>query len=82
MHEMLTVADVRGVCQSVCLSVTRLKSAAASAVYATCRVRGSFVAAFTKCLWPLVGYNNHLPHDCKALYGLMCAVKILPTHSS
>jgi len=42
MHEMLTiVTDARGVCLSVCLSVTRLKSAAARAVYAAaCRVRG------------------------------------------
>jgi len=38
---MLTIlTDVRGVCQSVCLSVTWLKSAAARAVYATYRVRG------------------------------------------
>jgi len=37
MHEMLTiVTDVRG----VCLSVTRLKSAAARAAYAACSVRG------------------------------------------
>jgi len=45
MHEMLTIlTDVRGVCLSVylsvCLSVTRLKSAEARAVYAACRVRG------------------------------------------
>jgi len=41
MHEMQTiVTDVRGVCQFVSLSVTRLKSAAARAVYAACRVRG------------------------------------------
>jgi len=41
MHEMPTVlTDVRGVCLSVRLSVTRLKSAAARAVYAACRVRG------------------------------------------
>jgi len=38
---MLTIlTDVRGVCQPVSLSVTRLKSAAARAVYAPCRVRG------------------------------------------
>jgi len=50
MHEMLTiVADVRGVCLSVCLSVTRLKSAAARAVYAACRVHGVI-----RRLWPLV----------------------------
>jgi len=37
MHDMLTIlTDVRG----VSLSVTRLKSAAARAVYAACRVRG------------------------------------------
>jgi len=36
MHEMQTIVnDVRG----VCLSVTRLKSAAARAEYAVCRVR-------------------------------------------
>jgi len=41
MHEMLTiVTDVRGVCLSVCLSVMRLKSAAAHAVYVACCVRG------------------------------------------
>jgi len=52
MHEMLTVVtNVRGVCLSVSLSVTRLKSAMAHAVYAVCT--GSFSAAFTKCLWPL-----------------------------
>jgi len=39
MHEMLTiVTDVRGVCQSDSLSVTRLQSAAARAVYAACCV--------------------------------------------
>jgi len=38
---MLTIlTDVRVVCLSVCLSVTRLKSAAVRAVYAACRVRG------------------------------------------
>jgi len=37
MHETQTIlSDVRGVCQSVRLSVTRLKSAAARAVYAAC----------------------------------------------
>jgi len=42
MHEMHNIlTDVRGVSQSVCLSVTRLKSAAARAVCA-----GSFGAAF------------------------------------
>jgi len=52
MHDMLTVlTDVRG----VCLSVTRLKSAAACAVYVACYVcAGSFGATFAKCLWPLV----------------------------
>jgi len=41
MHEMLTIlTDVRGVCLSVCLSVTRFESAAARAVYASCRVLG------------------------------------------
>jgi len=41
MHEMLTIlTDVRGVCLSVSLSVTRLKLAAVRAVYAACRVRG------------------------------------------
>jgi len=51
MHEMLTIlTDVGGVCQSVCLSVTRLKSAAARAVYAARRVRGSFGVAFVKLL--------------------------------
>jgi len=48
MHEMLTiVTDVRGVCQSVCQFVLRLKSAAARTVYAARRVcAGSFGAAF------------------------------------
>jgi len=41
MHEMLTIlTDVRGVCLSVCLSVTRLKLVTARAVYIACRVRG------------------------------------------
>jgi len=41
MRAMLTiVTHVRGVCLSVCLSVTRLKSAAVRAVHAACRVRG------------------------------------------
>jgi len=45
MHEMQTVVtDVRG----VCLSVTRLNSAA----HTVCA--GSFGAAFAKLLWPLV----------------------------
>jgi len=51
MHEMLTiVTDVRGVCLSVRLSVTRLKSAAARAVYAVC---GHLVQ-------PLSNYFDHL----------------------
>jgi len=38
---MLTILTVvRGVCLSVCLSVTQLKSTAACAVYAAFRVRG------------------------------------------
>jgi len=50
MHEMLTiVTDVRGVCLSVSLSVTRLNSAAAHAVWAE-----SFHSAFTELLYPLV----------------------------
>jgi len=41
MHEMLTIlTDDRGVCLSVSLSVTRLKSSSARAVYAACRVHG------------------------------------------
>jgi len=41
MYDMLTiVTDVRGVCPSVSLSVTRFKSTAARAVYDACRVRG------------------------------------------
>jgi len=43
LREMLT--DFRRVCPSVCLSVTRLKSATARAVYA-----GLFSAAFLKLL--------------------------------
>jgi len=52
MHEMPTiVTDVAGVCQSVHLSVTRLKSATVCALYAVCRVcGGSFDAAFVKLL--------------------------------
>jgi len=52
MHEMQTIlTDVRG----VCLSVTRLKLAAARAMYATCRARGVFrcslcQSTFTTCL--------------------------------
>jgi len=49
MHEMLTIlTDVRGVCQSVCLSVTRIKLAARAVCAWSCG------AAFAKCLWPLV----------------------------
>jgi len=49
MHEMLTVVtDVGGVCLSVSLSVTRLKTAAARAV---CRVRG--VIRCSLCQMPL-----------------------------
>jgi len=49
MHETQTIfTDVGGVCLSVCLSVTRLKSAAARAVCA-----GSLGAAFVK-----VGYDT------------------------
>jgi len=49
MHETQTVlADVRG----VRLSVMRLKSAAARAVYAVCA--GSFGTAFAKCPLSLV----------------------------
>jgi len=50
MRGMLTiVTDARVVCQSVCLSVMRLKSAAAEcAVYAVCRVCG--VIWFSLCL--------------------------------
>jgi len=43
---------------SVSLYVTRRKSAAARAVYAVCCVHGSFGAAFTKCLWPLVSCTS------------------------
>jgi len=51
MHEMLSIlTDVRGVCLSVSLSVTRLKSAAARAVYAACRVRGVIRCSFVKLL--------------------------------
>jgi len=50
MHEMQTiVTDVRGVCLSVCLYVTRLNSVARAVCV------GSFDAAFAKLLWPLVG---------------------------
>jgi len=53
MHEMQAIlTDVRGVCLSV--SVTRLKSAAARAVYVACLCAGSFGAAFVELLWPLV----------------------------
>jgi len=55
MHEMLTIlTDVSGVCLLVCLSVTRLKSAAAAQCTLRAVCAGSFGAVFAKCLWPLV----------------------------
>jgi len=50
MHEMLTIlVDVRGVCQSVCLSrgLNRRRRV-------QCMRRGRLVAAFDKLLWPFV----------------------------
>jgi len=53
MHDMLTIlTDVRSVCQSVCHA--RLKSAAARAVYTTCRVRGVIRYSLRQMPWPLV----------------------------
>jgi len=58
MHEMLCIlTDVRGVCLSVCLSVTRLKSAAVRAVYAICRMRG--VIRYSLCQMPLASCLSH-----------------------
>jgi len=67
LHRMQTIViDVCGVCLSVCvrqsqmhrLTLTRLscavQSVVARAVYAACRVCGSFSAVFAKYLWPLV----------------------------
>jgi len=42
---------------AVSVYVTRLKSAAARAVYAARHVHGVIQCTFAKCLWPLVEYG-------------------------
>jgi len=76
---MLTIlTDVRGVCLSVCLSVTRLKSAAAArAVYAVCA--GSFGATFVKILWPLVCFCQTHFHRKKYPYTCLAALQCWST---
>jgi len=59
MHEMQTiVTDVRVVDLSVRLSLTRLKSTAARAVYAACRGHS---------MQPLSSYCDHLFMRCRLL---------------
>jgi len=69
MNEMLTIltpvcalvtilTDVHDVCLPVRLSVTRLKSAAARAVYAVCRVCG--VIRYSLCQMPLASCYFYL----------------------
>jgi len=66
MHEMQTiVTDVCGVCQSVC-----------HAAQLSFTVPGSFDAAFTKSLWPLVSHLYRvvqLTSDCLENLSLKCA---------
>jgi len=72
MHEMLTVlTDV----YSVTLSVTRLKSVVARALYAVCA--GSFDAAFAKCLWPLVLLHYFCVHCCTFRIYLCFALRFI-----
>jgi len=49
VHTILT--NNRGVCQSICPSVTRLKSAAACAVYAVCHVCGVIWCSLCQITW-------------------------------
>jgi len=59
MREMQTiVTDVRGVCQSVCLSVTRRRVQPVLA--------GSFCAAFANLIWPLVACCSVMGRDVPA----------------
>jgi len=59
MREMLTIlTDVGGVCMSVSLSVTRLKSTAVHAVYAACHVCGNSPNAFDLLLAMLIKANT------------------------
>jgi len=58
MHEVLAIlTDIRDVSLSVCLSVTRLESVAARAVYAACRVQplsNAFCSMILRCHGALV----------------------------